>query len=157
MTFNGPHKPQFYNVRNLVIFYYFSGGTQSTLFIANEAGEIIGKAKGESTNHWMVGISAVAKRIAAMADEAKENAKIPQSITFKCFGLSLSGCEQSSTNAALEKEIRDKFPKLAESYVVCSDTMGSIMTVSNLGGMVVIAGTGSNAVLRNSDGGNKFT
>lgn len=102
----------------------------------------------------MVGISEVAKRIAAMADEAKENAKIPLSISFKCIGLSLSGCEQTSTNAALEKEIRDKFPNLAENYVVCSDTMGSIMTVSNLGGMVVIAGTGSNAVLRNPDGGN---
>lgn len=104
----------------------------------------------------MVGKTEVAKRISAMADEAKANAKIPKSTTFKCIGLSLSGCEQKATNEALEKEIQENFPKLAEKYVVCSDTMGSIMTVSKLGGMVVIAGTGSNAVLRNPDGGNKL-
>ena len=105
----------------------------------------------------MVAISEVAKRIAAMADEAKENAEIPKSVSFKCIGLSLSGCEQKSTNAELEKEIREKFPNLAENYVVCSDSMGSIMTVSNLGGLVLIAGTGSNAVLRNPNGGDFFS
>lgn len=103
----------------------------------------------------MVGKAEVSKRISAMADEAKENAKIPQSTIFKCIGLSLSGCEQKSTNDALEKEIQENFPKLSEKYVVCSDTMGSVMTVSKLGGMVVIAGTGSNAVLRNPNGGKK--
>ncbi|KAG5671397.1 hypothetical protein PVAND_001595 [Polypedilum vanderplanki] len=128
------------------------GATQSVLIISNGAGEILGKAHGESSNHWMIGIPEVAKRINAMACEAKANAKIPQSTKLKCIGLSLSGCEQESTNAALEREIRHSYPNLAENYVVCSDTMGSIMTISNLGGLVVIAGTGSNAVLRNPNG-----
>ena len=35
---------------------------------------------------------------------------------------------------------------------MCSDTLGSIFTASPLGGMVLIAGTGSNALLRNPDG-----
>lgn len=114
---------------------------------------MIAKVKGDGTNHWMVGISEVGRRIAAMASNAKQVAKIPQSTTFKCIGLSLSGCEHHSTNAALEKEMRDAFPDLSEHYVVCSDTVGSILTVSNLGGLVVIAGTGSNAFLRNPNGG----
>lgn len=101
----------------------------------------------------MAGIPEVGRRIAAMSCEAKKIANIPDSTKFKCIGLSLSGCEQDSTNATLESEIRKEFPGLAENYVVCSDTLGSILTVSNLGGMVVIAGTGSNALLRNPDGG----
>jgi N-acetylglucosamine kinase len=101
----------------------------------------------------MVGIPEVGRRIAAMAKEAKEIAGISESQRFKCIGLSLSGCEHESTNASLEREMRKEFPDLADNYVVCSDTLGSILTVSNLGGMVVIAGTGSNAFLRNPNGG----
>lgn len=92
-----------------------------------------------------------------MANEAKQIAKIPDAVKLKCIGLSLSGCEHESTNASLEREIRKEFPNLAENYVVCSDTLGSILTVSNLGGMVVIAGTGSNAFLRNPNGGKIIT
>lgn len=103
----------------------------------------------------MVGIPQVGRIIAAMASEAKLIANIPDSTTFKCIGLSLSGCEHESTNATLEKVMRQEFPDLAENYVVCSDTMGSILTVSNLGGVVIIAGTGSNACLRNPNGGEK--
>lgn len=124
--------------------------------IANGNGEIVAKVNGEGTNHWMVGIPEVSRRIAAMTSEAKLIANIPDSTKLKCIGLSLSGCEHHSTNAALESEIRKEFPNLAESYVVCSDTLGSILTVSNLGGVVIIAGTGSNAFLRNPNGG-KFS
>jgi N-acetylglucosamine kinase len=116
---------------------------------------MVSKAYGDSSNHWMCGIPEVARRIESMSNEAKQKANIPQSVKFKCIGLSLSGCEQESTNVELEKEIRNTFPNLSENYVVCSDTMGSILTVSNLGGMVVIAGTGSNVLLRNPNGGNK--
>lgn len=130
-----------------------SGATHSTLIIANGNGELVAKVGGEGTNHWMVGIPEVGRIIAAMSTEAKKLADIPESTTFKCIGLSLSGCEHESTNAALEREMRKEFPELSENYVVCSDTLGSILTVSNLGGLVVIAGTGSNALLRNPDGG----
>ena len=67
--------------------------------------------------------------------------------------MSLSGCEQDATNISLEKELRSLYPNLSENYVVCSDTVGSILTVSPLGGLVVIAGTGSNVFLRNPNGG----
>lgn len=46
----------------------------------------------------------------------------------------------------------EKYPNVAAAYFVCSDTVGSIFTASPLGGMVLIAGTGSNALLRNPDG-----
>lgn len=52
----------------------------------------------------------------------------------------------------LENELLTKYPNISVSYYVCSDTLGSIFTASPLGGVVLIAGTGSNALLRNPDG-----
>lgn len=122
--------------------------------VANGYGEVIAKVSGDGTNHWMAGIPEVARRINKMTSEAKMAADIPQHVKFKAIGLSLSGCEQETTNISLQQEISKEFPDLAENYVVSSDTVGSILTVSKLGGMVVIAGTGSNAFLRNPQGGN---
>ena len=59
---------------------------------------------------------------------------------------------QEATNRELENELLRTYANAAESYVVCSDTMGSVFTASPIGGMVVISGTGSNALLRNPDG-----
>lgn len=52
----------------------------------------------------------------------------------------------------MENELKTSHPNVAESYVVVSDTVGSILTASNLGGLVLISGTGSNAFLRNPSG-----
>lgn len=52
----------------------------------------------------------------------------------------------------LEAELRRQNPNVSENYVVCSDTIGSVFTASPLGGLVLIAGTGSNALLSNPDG-----
>jgi N-acetylglucosamine kinase len=40
--------------------------------------------------------------------------------------MSLSGCEQEETNKQLKEELQKNFPELSSSYVVCSDTVGSI-------------------------------
>lgn len=63
-----------------------------------------------------------------------------------CFFL------QETNNRELEQELRAQFPNLSDNYTVTSDTVGSIFTASPNGGMVVISGTGSNALLRNPDG-----
>ncbi|XP_055679004.1 N-acetyl-D-glucosamine kinase [Lutzomyia longipalpis] len=128
------------------------GATHSKLIICDETGGIVASVVGPGTNHWMVGIPECARRIAEMATKAKSAANIPQTLKLKCLGLSLSGCEQEATNKGLEAELKNSCPSLAENYVVCSDTVGSIATVSPLGGLVLISGTGSNALLRNPDG-----
>ena len=72
--------------------------------------------------------------------------------TFICQGLSLSGCEDETTNEELKQGFMKKFPSLSLSYYVCSDTVGSIATASENGGLVIISGTGSNSFLLNPDG-----
>lgn len=128
------------------------GATHSTLVICDETGQIVGKAKGPSTNHWAVGIPGVAERIATMARTAKEEANLPVDQQLTAVGLCLSGAEADETNRELEAYLHTNYPTVAERYVVCSDTVGSIQAVSSRGGMVIIAGTGSNTLLRNPDG-----
>lgn len=59
---------------------------------------------------------------------------------------------QYPTLQELEAELRKSHPTVAENYVVCSDTVGSIASVSRNGGVCLISGTGTNAFLRNPDG-----
>uniref|UniRef100_A0A8W7P732 N-acetyl-D-glucosamine kinase n=1 Tax=Anopheles coluzzii TaxID=1518534 RepID=A0A8W7P732_ANOCL len=113
---------------------------------------IVGRAKGPSTNHWAVGIPGVAERIDAMARAAKAEANLPADQQLTAVGLCLSGAEAEETNRELEAYLHTHYPTVAERYVVASDTVGSIQAVSRLGGMVIIAGTGSNTLLRNPDG-----
>ncbi|KAJ6637854.1 N-acetyl-D-glucosamine kinase [Pseudolycoriella hygida] len=128
------------------------GATHSNLIICDKNGVIVASVPGPSTNHWMVGIAECANRIAKMVEVGKCEGKIHQSVKLKTLGLSLSGCEQESSNNALERELLYNHPDVSESYVVCSDTLGSVFTASPKGGLVLIAGTGSNAMLSNPDG-----
>lgn len=83
---------------------------------------------------------------------AKVEAKIPETLQLRSLGLSLSGCEQEATNQELEAELRKSHPNCSETFVVCSDTVGSIASVSKSGGVCLISGTGTNAFLKNPDG-----
>lgn len=67
-------------------------------------------------------------------------------------GLSLSGCEQEESNNIIVEGLRCRYPNLSKKYVIASDTDGSVAAVSNKGGVVCIAGTGSNTLLINPDG-----
>ena len=68
------------------------------------------------------------------------------------LGLSLSGCEREETNSSLLSNMVSSHPGLSDHYDVCSDTVGTLNTATDSGGIVLIAGTGSNALLVNPDG-----
>ncbi|XP_047539622.1 serine protease HTRA2, mitochondrial-like [Vanessa atalanta] len=128
------------------------GATHSNLVICNEYGKVVGKARGPGTNHWALGIEECAKRIIDMVHAAKEDAGIPLDQPIDSLGLTLSGCEQESSNADLAVRVREKDGACAGAIYVASDTAGSLFTGAPNGGMVLIAGTGSNALLRTPDG-----
>lgn len=73
------------------------------------------------------------------------------SSTFNPQGLTLSGCEQESSNAKLAARVREKDEACARAIYIASDTAGSLFTGAPNGGMVLIAGKISmivNTILR---------
>ena len=97
---------------------------------------------------WM----SVCKRIADLISEAKVAAGIDCTVPLSCLGLSLSGAD----NAEKQKEISDtllaKYPQATKHCFTCNDTLSPLVTATDGGGVVLIAGTGSNCLLANPSG-----
>ncbi|CAB0034310.1 unnamed protein product [Trichogramma brassicae] len=68
------------------------------------------------------------------------------------WGLNLSGCEEEKSNRQLAETLLRLYPLASKDYTVGSDTLGSVKTGVSQGGIVLISGTGSNALLINPDG-----
>lgn len=128
------------------------GGGHSIAVLFDGTGTKLVEVEGPSTNHWLIGMDECLIRINNLIQEAKQKAQLPSSLTLKVLGLSLSGCEDEESNNKLKEKIAKQYPSLSENYYVCSDTVGAIATASELGGLVLISGTGSNSLLLNPDG-----
>lgn len=128
------------------------GGGHSVAVLFDSKGNKLVELQGPCTNHWLIGMDECQNRVHAMIQEGKKKAGLPEDLSLKALGLSLSGCEDDATNEELKQGFMKKFPSLSLSYYVCSDTMGSIATASENGGLVIISGTGSNSFLLNPDG-----
>jgi len=129
------------------------GATHSTLILYNENAEGLAEVEGPSTNLFQIGMAETCHRIAQMNQEALTKAGFPKDTKLESLGLSLSGCEVEETNTELAKKLMELYPDLVHKLPkVCSDTIGTLLTASDQGGVVLIAGTGSNSLLINPDG-----
>ncbi|ERL95083.1 N-acetyl-D-glucosamine kinase [Dendroctonus ponderosae] len=128
------------------------GASNSTVVLLNPQGQVVATAKGAGTNHYLIGMEECRTRIAELVNRAKQQAGIALDSPIAALGLSLSGCQLEESNQQLVQGLIEAHPQLARRYAVGSDTDGSIATISNKGGVVCIAGTGSNTLLINPDG-----
>lgn len=129
------------------------GATHSRIALFNEQAEILAEVKGPGTNLFQIGLAETCSRIANMYKEALSKASLDQSTKLASLGLSLSGCEVEETNKLLALKMVEMYPDIvSREPKVCSDTVGSLMSASDKGGVVLIAGTGSNSLLVNPDG-----
>ncbi|OWR50989.1 hypothetical protein KGM_208208 [Danaus plexippus plexippus] len=128
------------------------GATHSNLVICDQTGKVVGRSKGPGTNHWSLGIEECARRVIEMLHAAKIDAGISLDEPLDSFGLTLSGCEQESSNTVLAARLKEKDKSCSREVFVASDTAGSLFTGAPSGGMVLIAGTGSNGLLRTPEG-----
>ncbi|KAL8613359.1 hypothetical protein ACOMHN_052598 [Nucella lapillus] len=127
------------------------GGTCSKMVLVRSDGEIVAWAEGESTNQWLIGVPECLKRINQMATDVKTKAKIPLDTPLKGLGLSLSGGDEKNAQDNLTAGLNADYPRLSEATYISSDTHGSLATALPSGGVVLIAGTGSNCQLINPD------
>lgn len=128
------------------------GGSHSELVVLNENGNILGLFQGLDTNVWQIGVENVSRNINDMVVKAKQQLNLPRDLKFATLGLCLSGGEQKKAGEDIRNHIHTNFPSLAENIVVKGDTLGSIATACKQGGLVLIAGTGSNCELLRVDG-----
>ncbi|XP_041369762.1 N-acetyl-D-glucosamine kinase-like [Gigantopelta aegis] len=100
---------------------------------------------------YLIGLSECLKRISDLVAECKTLAGIDAKISLKALGLSLSGGDEKESQVLLKEGIGSEYPQLTESTYVASDTFGAIAAALPDGGIVLIAGTGSNCQLINPD------
>ncbi|CAG2104365.1 unnamed protein product [Medioppia subpectinata] len=136
-----------------VIFGGLEGGaSNSTLVLVSADGHVLAEVASElSTNHWMIGIDECFRRIAQMVTNALKMASLPEETQLSAIGLCLSGCEDETVNKEMSDKFIQQYPSLADQCFVASDTLGSLLTAAPDGGVVLIAGTGSNCLLFNGD------
>ncbi|XP_062500922.1 N-acetyl-D-glucosamine kinase-like [Corticium candelabrum] len=128
------------------------GATASRTVILSSRGDVVGRSEGAATNHWLIGIDECVRVVHEMLVDAKKNAGIDPSSPLKSLGLTLSGGEKMKFQQEMEGALRRLHPSSSLSYTITTDTFGSIATASPRGGIVLIAGTGSNCQLVNPDG-----
>ncbi len=128
------------------------GATKSTCSVFDAATmRELASAEGPSTNVFQLGTEETCRRLGRMVADALDKAGRPGQ-RLRSLGLSLSGCEREETNRELSSAVRRMHPDLCDSCAAVSDTVGTLSTATDRGGIVLIAGTGSNALLVNPDG-----
>ncbi|XP_033757375.1 N-acetyl-D-glucosamine kinase-like [Pecten maximus] len=128
------------------------GATHSKMVLFRSDGKVMAKTEGPSTNQWLVGQEECLKRVSEMVQEAKKIAGLDEKKPIKALGLSMSGADQKEAQQQIIDGMKSKYGEVSESVAVSSDTNGAIATATATGGIVLIAGTGSNCQLVNPDG-----
>ncbi|KAK3595892.1 hypothetical protein CHS0354_014725 [Potamilus streckersoni] len=127
------------------------GATHSQMVLIRSDGTELSRSEGPCTNHWLIRLEECLKRIHDMVVEAKIKAHIDQDRPLQALGLSLSGGDEKDSQTKLIEGMKSNYAKDAENVFVASDTWGALFTATATGGIVLIAGTGSNCQLVNSD------
>ncbi|XP_052773863.1 N-acetyl-D-glucosamine kinase-like [Mya arenaria] len=140
-------------------FHYYGGleggATQSKFVLYRSDGQILAWSKGECTNQWLIGQDECCKRIHKMVETAKQTAKLPADTRLKALGLSMSGADEEESQKQLIAQIKSQYGGDCEEVYIASDTWGALFTATPAGGIVLIAGTGSNCQLINPDNTSK--
>ncbi|KAK3757681.1 hypothetical protein RRG08_000190 [Elysia crispata] len=137
-------------------FVYFGGiegGASNTKFVlVRSDGVVLSSSEGKGTNPYMIGLEGCLKRIEALVKEALKNAGLPTNTVLEGLGMSLSGGDEKYMQEQILEMIKLQYASLSQHTFIGSDTKSALATALPEGGVVLIAGTGSNCELINSDG-----
>ncbi|VDM80242.1 unnamed protein product [Strongylus vulgaris] len=128
----------------------FKGATQSQLVFVNAAGIMLGGSSTGGTNYNLDGIEKTANNIAKWIREAATNHKIQ--LPLKGLGLGLSGAEGERDNAKFVAYLKTHHGDVAQEVFLTSDSVATVASTFDRGGIVLIAGTGSSCRVLLDDG-----
>ncbi|XP_013417674.1 N-acetyl-D-glucosamine kinase-like isoform X2 [Lingula anatina] len=123
------------------------GATCSKMVLMKLDGTVVARSEGLCTNPWLVGQEECMKRIYDLSLDIKKQAGIDPNTPLKALGLSLSGGGEEESQKKIIEALKNKYSSLSENYFICNDTIGSMATAKEEGGLVLISGTGSCCVL----------
>ncbi|XKL60301.1 hypothetical protein PGB90_001317 [Kerria lacca] len=127
------------------------GATKTIVFLMNTNGEKLAETTGSDSNPWNLGVEQCCKLIYNLVMEAKRQAKLLENEPLHSLGLCLSGLETEDIRNKLKNTLISNYPRLSDNYFIGSDTRAPLAMVNDIGGIVLIAGTGSNCLLINPD------
>ncbi|XP_005098850.2 N-acetyl-D-glucosamine kinase [Aplysia californica] len=129
------------------------GGASFTKFVLVGAdGKVLSSTQGQGTNQYLIGLDECLKRINALVKDGLKSAGLPEDTTLEGLGLSLSGGDVEEVQKEIKAAVMKDYPALSRHVYVGSDTDSALATALPRGGIVMIAGTGSNCQLINPDG-----
>ena len=126
------------------------GGSKTAAVIMDEAGEVKGEGRSGPSNHLRVGLEEAGNNIRAAIRQATEQAGTTlASVAFAYCGI--AGSDHPARRGGMVETLLPLFPK--SNFSIDSDTRIALTGAIGFGlGIVVIAGTGSVAFGRNSQG-----
>ncbi|KAH9513399.1 hypothetical protein Btru_034836 [Bulinus truncatus] len=128
------------------------GASNTKVVLVSGDGKILSTSEGEGTNQYLIGIDECIKRINSLVQDALVKANLPKNTTLEALGMSLSGGDEKSVQSDIKTFLHAHYPNLANHYFIGSDTQSVLAAALPKGGVVLIAGTGSNCQLINPDG-----
>jgi glucosamine kinase len=131
-----------------------AGGTKTSACLAKHGGanrfEVLGRGRTTGANPLTVGVDQAAEVIAAAVELARQDAKLPSTVVARAV-LSIAG----AADPAIARQLIDRLRAhgVAARIAIVSDVLPILACCSEQGaGIALIAGTGSVAVGRSSDG-----
>jgi len=127
------------------------GATHSTGVVVNEKGEALAHAEGLDTNVWIIGVPELINRLESLLKDLMSQLGASEGTVFDAIGLSISGGSQPKMAENIKTQLKERCGSMFKTVACYTDTTGSVFTCAD-GGIVLIAGTGSNCELVHSDG-----
>jgi N-acetylglucosamine kinase-like BadF-type ATPase len=126
------------------------GGTKTDCVLMDEAQQVLARARGGPSNPMRVGFGGALASVCEAGRAAIHAANLAEAeIAVICTGL--AGASQAEAASKMERLLLQEFP--ATCVHVCTDLDLTLEAAGNGPAIVLIAGTGSAAVGRGSDGG----
>uniref|UniRef100_A0A0B6ZCN7 N-acetyl-D-glucosamine kinase n=1 Tax=Arion vulgaris TaxID=1028688 RepID=A0A0B6ZCN7_9EUPU len=128
------------------------GATKTKFVLVSSGGKIVGRSEGEGTNQYLIGVDECIKRVSNLVRAGLQDAGLPQDTVLEGLGMSLSGGDEKPVQLLITATVKQDYPSLTRHVFVGSDTQSALASALPHGGVVLIAGTGSNCQLINPDG-----
>jgi glucosamine kinase len=125
------------------------GGTKTDCVLLDGEGKTIAQSRAGPSNPYRIGVEAAAQAVADAADIALRKAKLDRAAVSR-IGAGLAGTGDAGRRAAMRDALQKEFP---ETFVsVFTDMEATLLAAGEGQVIVLLAGTGSFAIGRDSNG-----